>query len=361
MEKGYLILEDGFVLEGRIFGESKSSIGEVVFNTAMSGYQEILTDPSYCGQIVTMTYPLIGNYGVNKEDVESENVWVSGFVVRELSRIYSNWRAEGSLEEYLKENSVVGITEIDTRALTCHLREYGSIQGAIVPKREFDSVKNWQRRIRESEHIEGRNLAKVVSTENIYDIEGEAENGIRVGVIDCGVKKSILWHLKKRVSVIRVFPWDIEKDELLEFRPDGVLFSNGPGDPSAVDKTIDLAKSIIEKVPVFGICLGHQILSIAIGAKTYKLKFGHHGGNHPVKEISTGRIDITSQNHNFCVDLSDVDGIIQTHINLYDGTLEGIYSEKYRLFSVQFHPEAGPGPFDAEYIFDRFMEVIKGA
>ncbi len=360
MESGFLILEDGFYLPGQVFGAVKSSIGEVVFNTSMTGYQEVLTDPSYYQQIVTMTYPLIGNYGVNPEDVESDRIWLSGFVVKELSRIYSNWRAVQSLEDYLKENGVVGITGVDTRALTRHIRLQGAMQGAIVPELELDSIDAWVKRIKESPHLEGRNIARDTSTDSAYTIKGKGKKGVRVVVIDCGVKKSILRYLAEEVEEIIVLPWNASVKDVLSHRPSAVLFSNGPGDPAAVEETIDLAKGLLGKLPIWGICLGHQILGIAMGGRTYKLKFGHHGGNHPVKELSTGRIDITAQNHGFCVDPDSLEGakVRITHKNLYDGTLEGIYSEKFNVMSVQFHPEAGPGPFDATYIFKRFMERI---
>ncbi len=359
MESGFLILEDGFYLTGRIFGAVRSSIGEVVFNTSMTGYQEILTDPSYYGQIVTMTYPLIGNYGVNPEDVESDRIWLSGFVVKELSQMYSNWRATQSLEEYLRQNDIVGITGVDTRALTRHIRLQGAMQGAIVPESEMDGIEAWVKRIKDSPHLEGRNIARDTSTDEPYDLKGSGER-FRVAVVDCGVKKSILKYLCEEVRQVRVFPWDASAKEILAWGPDAVLFSNGPGDPSAVEETIALARDLLGKLPLWGICLGHQILGIAMGGRTYKLKFGHHGGNHPVKDLATGRIDITAQNHNFCVDVDSLASaqVQITHKNLYDGTLEGIFSKKYRVMSVQFHPEAGPGPFDARYIFTRFKETI---
>ncbi len=359
MKSGFVILEDGFYLPGVIFGAGDSSIGEVVFNTSMTGYQEILTDPSYYQQIVVMTYPLIGNYGVNPEDVESDRVWLSGFIVKELSNIHSNWRATQGLDEYLKQNSVVGISGVDTRALTRHIRAYGAMQGAIVPEDELDSIDAWVKRIKNSPHLEGRNIACDTSTKEAYDVKGRADK-YRVAVIDCGVKKSIIRYLSEQVSEIRVFPWNASLKEIEAFQPDAVMFSNGPGDPAAVDKTIGLAKGLLGKLPLWGICLGHQILGIAMGGKTYKLKFGHHGGNHPVKDINTGKIDITAQNHGFCVDAQSLKNakVEITHKNLYDGTLEGLVSKRFNVRSVQFHPEAGPGPFDARYIFSKFVEAI---
>ncbi len=359
MKSGFVILEDGFYLPGVIFGAGGSSIGEVVFNTSMTGYQEILTDPSYYQQIVVMTYPLIGNYGVNPEDVETDRVWLSGFIVKELSNIHSNWRATQGLDEYLKENSVVGISGVDTRALTRHVRVYGAMQGAIVPEDEIDSIDAWVKRIKNSPHLEGRNIACDTSTKEPYDIKGKADR-YRVALIDCGVKKSIIRYLSEQVSEIRIFPWNASLKDIEAFQPDAVMFSNGPGDPAAVDETIALAKGLLGKLPLWGICLGHQILGIAMGGKTYKLKFGHHGGNHPVKDIASGRIDITAQNHGFCVDADSLkDAKVEiTHKNLYDGTLEGLISSRFNVRSVQFHPEAGPGPFDARYIFKKFVETI---
>ena len=359
MKPGFVILEDGFYLPGNIFGAEKSSIGEVVFNTSMTGYQEILTDPSYYQQIVTMTYPLIGNYGVNPEDVESDRVWLSGFIVKELSNIHSNWRATQGLEEYLRQNSVTGITGVDTRALTRYVRIKGAMQGAIVPEDELDSIDAWVKRIKESPHLEGRNIACDTSTKKAYDVKGRADK-YRVAVVNCGGKASIIRYLSDYVSEIRVFPWNVGQKEIEGYSPDAVMFSNGPGDPSAVEDTIGLAKALLGRLPLWGICLGHQILGIAMGGRTYKLKFGHHGGNHPVKDLLTGRIDITAQNHGFCVDpqsLQDAEVEI-THKNLYDGTLEGLISRRFNVRSVQFHPEAGPGPFDARYIFSRFVESI---
>ncbi len=357
--KGYLILEDGFLLQGEIFGHTASAIGEAVFNTSLTGYQEILTDPSYCGQMVVMAYPLIGNYGVNKEDVESDRVWCKAFIVKELSGRVSNWRADNDLDSYLKENKVIGISGIDTRALTRHIRSEGAMQGAVVPEAEMDSVKAWQKRIAASRHLEGANLAKEVSCKSAKERKGLG-NKYRVAVIDCGVKNSILKYLLEQVKEIKVFPWNSPSKDILNYSPDAVLFSNGPGDPSAVDQTIETAKALLGKIPVWGICLGHQILGIAMGGSTYKLKFGHHGGNHPVKDLRTGRIDITAQNHGFCVDEDSLKGadVVMTHKNLYDNTLEGLFSRKYNVTAVQFHPEAGPGPLDAAYIFRNFLETI---
>jgi len=375
MRKTILLLEDGFYLEGNSFGKKGETIGEVVFNTAMTGYQEILTDPSYKGQIVCMTYPLIGNYGVNDQDFESRRIWVEGFIVKEKSRITSNWRAKKSLEEYLKENNIVGIEGIDTRVLTKRLRERGSMKG-IVSAIDFD-LKSLKEKLEKAPSIVGQDLVKEVSCSKIY--EWERDLGIRrmqeeeiekftVVVIDCGVKFSILRSLKERVEKVIVVPANTSLEEILKLKPDGVLLSNGPGDPEPVKYVIETAKELFArlkrkelKIAIMGICLGHQILGLAFGGKAKKLKFGHHGGNHPVKDLETGRIDITSQNHNFVIPPETIpeENLIQTHLNLYDHTPEGAEHKNLPIFSVQFHPEAGPGPFDARYIFGKFIESIK--
>ena len=371
MKKACLLLEDGFYQEGLPLGAEGEVIGEVVFNTSMTGYQEILTDPSYKGQIVCMTYPLIGNYGINSQDVESSQVQVEGFIIKEKSKIYSNWRAEKSLEEYLKENNIVGIEGVDTRAITKHLRVKGSMKG-IISTTDFN-LESLKEKLEKFPSIVGRDLVKEVFNNQVYQWEQPLISEFsplispqgKVVVIDCGVKYSILRNLKVYFEKVVVTPPVISLEKILEFQPQGILFSNGPGDPEPVSYAIDLAKKIIANLEkgklnlaVMGICLGHQILGLALGAKTYKLKFGHHGGNHPVKDLRTGKIDITSQNHNFCVDTQTLPEDIEiTHINLYDNTPEGITHQRLPLFSVQFHPEAGPGPFDARYIFGKFKEI----
>jgi carbamoyl-phosphate synthase small subunit len=373
--KAILFLEDGFYLEGISFGKPGETIGEVVFNTTMSGYQEILTDPSYKGQIVCMTYPLIGNYGVNPYDIESNKIQVEGFIVKEKSRIVSNWRAQKSLDTYLKENNIIAIEGLDTRAITKRLREKGSMKG-IISTKDFNP-KTLKEKLDNSPSIVGRDLVKEVSCKNIYEwqedlglrkMENIARSSYSIVAIDCGIKFSILRSLKEYFQKVIVVPATTSLSEILKLEPQGILFSNGPGDPQPVTYTIETAKELIErlrkrevKVAVMGICLGHQILGLAFGGKAQKLKFGHHGGNHPVKELATGRIDITSQNHNFVVPPQTIpeEDLIQTHINLYDHTPEGCQHKKLPIFSVQFHPEAGPGPFDARYIFEKFRKLIK--
>ena len=373
--KAILLLEDGFYLEGKSFGKEGETIGEVVFNTSMTGYQEILTDPSYKGQIVCMTYPLIGNYGVNDFDKESERIWVEGFIIKEKSRIVSNWRAKKSLEDYLKEYNVVGIEDVDTRAITKRLREKGSMKG-IISTFDFD-INSLKKKLDKFPSIVGQDLVKEVTHKEIFEWKRDLEEKkteefpkekFCVVVIDCGVKFSILRHLKERVEKVIVVPANTSLEEILKLKPNGILFSNGPGDPSPVSYVIETAKELIErlkrkeiKVAVMGICLGHQILGLALGGKAKKLKFGHHGGNHPVKDLRTGKIDITAQNHNFIIPPSTIsdEDLTLTHINLYDRTPEGTGHKKLPLFSVQFHPEAGPGPFDASYIFGKFIDLMK--
>ncbi len=374
MSKAVIFLEDGFYQEGNLIGASGKTVGEVVFNTSMTGYQEIITDPSYKGQIVCMTYPLIGNYGVNSKDTESDKVQVEGFIIKEKSQVYSNWQAEKSLDEYLKENNITGIEGVDTRAITRHIRLKGSMKG-IISSVEFKKEK-LQQELEKHPSIVGRDLVKEVVGDNKYtwtegnwnkDIDTQKEKkDKKVTVIDCGVKHSILRNLKNYFGQVEVFPVHSELEKILGSEPQGILFSNGPGDPGGVIKAVDLAKKIIEKIKngelrvgLMGICLGHQILGLALGGKTYKLKFGHHGGNHPVKDLETGKIDITAQNHNFCVDIDSLPKEMEsTHINLYDNTSEGMRHKELPIFCVQFHPEAGPGPFDARHIFGRFRKIV---
>lgn len=376
MEKeAKIALEDGTVFEGVSFGASSEKAGEVVFNTGMTGYQEILTDPSYKGQIVCMTYPLIGNYGVNSVDLESDKVRVEGFIIKEKSRIVSNWRAEKSLEDYLKESNTVAIEGVDTRAITKKLREKGSMKG-IISTLDFN-LKSLKEKLKKTPSIVGRDLVKEVSCQRIY--EWEENLGIRriaeqkktsgaIVVIDCGVKFSILRNLKEHFEKVIVVPATTPLDEILKLNPQGILFSNGPGDPEPVTYVIETARELIDrlrrkevKVAVMGICLGHQILGLAFGGRAKKLKFGHHGCNHPVKDLETGKVDITSQNHNFVIPPETIpeEGLIQTHLNLYDHTPEGSKHKELPIMSVQFHPEAGPGPFDARYIFGQFIQMIK--
>jgi len=357
-KKAKIILEDGTVFEGLAFGAEGERYGEVVFNTSMTGYQEILTDPSYKGQIVTMTYPLIGNYGVNEEDVESRKPFVEGFVIKELSAITSNWRSTKSLDQYLKENGILGIEGVDTRALTKHIRLQGAMK-AVISTKELDD-KILLKKVKASPGLLGRDLVKEVMESGIKEWNNDGD--YKVVVLDCGVKFNILRELAKRACRVTVVPANMTAEDILKLKPDGVLISNGPGDPAPVTYLISSVKRLLGKVPIFGICLGQQILGLAMGGKTYKLKFGHHGANHPVKDLKTGVISITSQNHGFSVDMNSLssDEVEVTHINLNDHTPEGMRHKKFPVFSVQFHPEASPGPHDAGYIFDEFIEMMRG-
>ncbi|MCM8778295.1 MAG: glutamine-hydrolyzing carbamoyl-phosphate synthase small subunit [Candidatus Omnitrophica bacterium] len=355
-----LVLEDGAIFKGKSFGAVGEKYGEVVFNTSMTGYQEVLTDPSYKGQIVTMTYPLIGNYGVNREDVESRKPFVEGFVVRERSKITSNWRAEKSLDDYLKENGILGIEGIDTRALTLHIREKGAMK-AVLSTEDFN-LESLLKKVKSSLGLVGRDLVREVTSREKF-VWSAPNPKYKVVVLDCGVKYNILRELIKNDCKVIVVPAETSLEEILEIGPDGVLLSNGPGDPAPLDYIVKTTQGLIGKVPIFGICLGHQILGLAFGGKTYKLKFGHHGGNHPVKDLRTGKIYITVQNHGFCVDIDSLPKkeIELTHLNLNDQTLEGLRHKKLPIFSVQFHPEAGPGPHDAQEIFKEFIRTMHNA
>jgi len=362
-----LVLEDGRYFEGTSFGASGEIFGEVVFNTSMTGYQEILTDPSYHEQIVTMTYSHIGNYGVNEEDVESKKVRVSGFVVKEASEYKSNWRSTKLIQKYLEENGVVGIQDIDTRALVKHIRLAGAMRGAISTKEQ--NPKELVKRIKEWPSIIGRDLVAKVSIGKKQKDNIKAD--YRVAVYDFGIKNNILNCLREAGCGLTIFPASTSYNEILNENFDGLFLSNGPGDPAALNYAIDNVKNLLGKLPIFGICLGHQILSLAQGAETYKLKFGHRGANQPVKNLKTGRVEITSQNHGFAVNtkkgwklLDDKtkngDGVFVTHMNLNDQTVEGISAPSIKAFSVQYHPESSPGPHDSRYLFKQFKDLMAG-
>jgi carbamoyl-phosphate synthase small subunit len=364
-----LALEDGTVFTGRAFGHHGTSEGEVVFNTSMTGYQEILTDPSYKGQIVTMTYPLIGNYGINRQDTESRQPHVAGFVVKELPPRYSNYRADMSLDDYLRQHRVVAIEGIDTRALTRKLRMDRTMRG-VLSSETLDDAK-LVARARSAREMAGADWVQAVKPAEPYEWDqdqgdwalGKVErgDGLHVVALDCGAKHNILRHLTERGVKVTVLPPDVTAEEILSHRPDGLFVSNGPGDPAALDYAVRPIQDVLERLPIFGICLGHQLLGRAIGAGTYKLKFGHRGGNQPVMNLDTGRVEITSQNHGFAVDRKSLEahGGVVTHVNLNDNTVEGFRHAKLPAFSVQYHPEASPGPHDAAYLFDAFVEMMK--
>lgn len=356
-----LLLEDGRVFTGESFGYIGQTIGEVCFNTGMSGYQEILTDPSYCKQIVTMTSPHIGNYGINTEDIESENIQVAGFAIKEETLIPSNWRSVQSIGNYLNKEKIVGIKSIDTRALTRHIRNQGAMNGIISSTSvNIDSLK---RKLSTSPSMNGLDLAKVVSTKHKFRwTKKNNKMNYKVAAIDYGIKHNILRLLEENFCDVTVFPAETTAKEIIDFNPDGIFLSNGPGDPSAVTYGVSMVKNLLGKKPIFGICLGHQILALALGAKTFKLKFGHRGINHPVKNLQTGEVEITSQNHGFAVDLESLpSNVIATHINLNDNTSEGLRCYDMHAFSVQYHPESSPGPHDSRYLFNDFTNMMKDA
>jgi len=368
-ERAWLVLRDGRTFRGRPLGAIGEAEGEVIFNTAMSGYQEILTDPSYRGQIVAMTYPMIGNYGINSEDIESRRPWANGFIVKEASSIASNFRSDTGLAEYLRRHGIVGIQDIDTRALTRHLRDHGA-QDGIISSVEAEPAR-LRERARALPGLVGRDLvAEVTAAAPFTWAEGswELSRGyaappparFKVVAYDCGIKLNILRQLRASACDVTVVPAATRAAEVLERKPDGVFLSNGPGDPEGVPYLIESVRDLLGRLPIFGICLGHQILGLAAGGRTYKLPFGHHGANHPVKDTTTGKVEITSQNHGFAVDPASVSklGWEPTHMNLNDGTCEGLRHREWPVFSVQYHPEASPGPHDANYLFHRFTDLM---
>lgn len=396
MKKALLALADGTLFEGSSFGAEGETVGEVVFNTSMTGYQEVLTDPSYKGQMVVMTYPLIGNYGINPEDVESTAPAVEGFIVKEASPYPSNWRSARTLDSYLQEQGVVGIQGIDTRALTRHLRDHGAMEG-VISTQDLDP-KSLAAKAKSSPGLIGRDLVIEVACRESYTWrqgtwqlgKGYGEQGLGVGgqgteqrlqlnlfpksstltpppyrvvVYDCGIKWNILRKLVETGCDVTVVPPDTPASTVLGLAPDGIFLSNGPGDPEGVPYLIDNVQKLIGVTPIFGICLGHQILGLAFGGRTYKLKFGHHGGNQPVKDLTTGKVEITTQNHGFAVDIASIPDkeIELTHINLNDHTAEGMRHRRLPIFSVQYHPEASPGPHDAGHLFQRFVDVMAKA
>jgi len=405
VKKGFIVLEDGTVYQGKSFGYTGEQIGEIVFNTGMAGYQEILTDPSYKGQIVVMTYPLIGNYGVNFFDQESGMPHVSGFIVKENSPIPHNWRSKNSLSSYLNEHHIIGIEGVDTRALTRRIRLKGAMKAIIST--EAEDVASLLAQVQAAPGMAGQDLVQEVTCREAYayrqrprdehelnwheylnheylnnetnetdttdatktkDATGEASamdcpahHRYRVVAMDFGVKENILRQLTGVGFEVHVVPAYFSAEQILAIGPDGVFLSNGPGDPAAVQYVVDTVKELLPRVPIFGICLGHQILGLALGGKTFKLKFGHRGCNHPVKDLTTGRVEITSQNHGFCVDIDSLKSqdVTITHINLNDQTLEGMQHNIWPIFSVQYHPEASPGPHDSHYLFKRFYKMVQ--
>ncbi len=367
--KAILLLEDGTVFEGRGFGYPGQTCGEVVFNTSMTGYQEILTDPSYYEQMVTMTYSLIGNYGTNSEDVESRRCFAKGFIVKEFCPYPSNWRCSMSLDEYLKKQKVVGIEGIDTRMLVRHIREQGAMNG-ILSSTETNT-QTLAAKLKKYPGLVGRNIVNKVTSrkryawdKGVYDCLADAElkpkTKFKVVAFDFGIKQNILRLLRSHGCKVTVVPASATAKEIKAIKPDGLFLSNGPGDPAPVSNAIETVRALLGTLPIFGICLGHQILGLALGGQTYKLKFGHHGANHPVKNLRTGHIEITSQNHGFCLDVDSLAGkkVELTHLNLNDQTNEGLCCPRLKCFSVQYHPEASPGPHDSRYLFDDFVQLM---
>ncbi|MFD1038055.1 carbamoyl phosphate synthase small subunit [Virgibacillus byunsanensis] len=353
MAKRHLILEDGSVFVGDSFGSERTTIGEVVFNTGMTGYQEVITDPSYCGQIVMMTYPLVGNYGINRDDFETVTPFIQGFIVKELCDTPSNFRNEESLDSYLKANDIPGISGIDTRKLTKIIRKHGTMKATIVTMKDttndiVDEMKNVSL---------PTDQVRQTSTVKPYVVPGR---GTRIVLVDFGMKHGILRELTKRNCHVTVVPYNYNAENIARLKPDGIMLTNGPGDPKDVPEAIEMIQALLGTIPIFGICLGHQLLALASGADTEKMKFGHRGANHPVKDMRTSRTYITSQNHSYAVREASLENtnLQQTHVALNDNTIEGLAHTTYPAFSVQYHPESSPGPEDTNYLFDEFLQMI---
>ena len=371
--KALIVLEDGTTFEGRSFTGAGEAVGEIVFNTSLSGYQEVLTDPSYTGQIVTMTYPLIGNYGVNSEDMESASVHPRAFLVKEYNGFPSNFRSERPLAEFLQEYGVLGVEGFDTRALVKHIRTEGAMKG-IISTTDLDP-KSLQQRAKEWSGLVGQDMVsrvtckepygwadnKAVPGTNFSTAQADLTNPLKIVAFDFGLKYNQSRIFTEKGCQVQVVPASTDAETVLAMEPDGIFLSNGPGDPEGVPGVVDTIRALLGKKPMFGICLGHQILGLAYGGKTFKLKFGHRGGNQPVKDLSTGKVEITSQNHGFCVDMDSLnpDEVELTHINLNDNSVEGMRHKTFPAFSVQYHPEHAPGPHDAMYLFDRFIDMMK--
>jgi carbamoyl-phosphate synthase small subunit len=358
-KKAILILEDGRTFDGASFGAEGETFGEIVFNTSMSGYQEILTDPSYAGQIVAMTYPLIGNYGVNSEDVESRRPWVEGFVVREASRLASNWRSTETLDSYLKRNGIVGVEHIDTRALVRHIRDKGAMRSAIsTVDLDRDSLLG---KVRASPPMQDRELASAVTVGEEFEFPAVGAAKYHIVAYDFGVKTNSLRDFAKFGCRVTVVPAETPAENVLSLEPDGIFLSNGPGDPASMKQTVAEIKKLTESgTPIFGICLGHQIIGQVFGGKTYKLKFGHRGGNQPIKNLGSGKVEIASHNHGFAVSRESLPAEVEiTHVNLNDDTIAGLRHKTLPVFSVQYHPESAPGPHDSEYLFEQFVKLME--
>ncbi|WP_239254414.1 carbamoyl phosphate synthase small subunit [Listeria ilorinensis] len=354
MTKRMLMLEDGTYFVGEAIGADKETIGEVVFNTGMTGYQETITDPSYYGQIITFTYPLVGNYGINRDDYESIQPVVKGVVVKEAAEFPSNWREQMSLDAFLKEKGIPGISGIDTRKLTKMIRKEGTLKGILASETaDREALLHHLKAVRLP-----KDQVSQVSSSKPFASPGE---GKRVVLVDYGVKGSILKELNKRGCHVTIVPHDMTAEEILHMHPDGIMLSNGPGDPKDVPEALDMIRGVQGKVPLFGICLGHQLFALANGADTFKMKFGHRGANHPVKELASGRVDFTAQNHGYAVDAATLEGtnLTVTHMELNDETVEGLAHKEFQAFTVQYHPEANPGPSDVNYLFDQFMEMME--